>query len=108
MISTRLFLLALGLAAPASAQYPPGTQWRTIRTAHFDVVFPSEVEPDTQRLANALETMYQPLSQSLGATLPRHNTFLLANQGVTRNSAGYVSLMPRMATMLAMARRAWF
>jgi hypothetical protein len=60
------------------------------------------VEADAQRLANALETMYQPLSQTLGAALPRHNTVLLANQGVTRYSGGDVSLMPRMATMQAM------
>jgi WD40-like Beta Propeller Repeat len=102
MISMRLPLLALGLVAAVWAQYPPETQWRTIRTAHFEVVFPREVEADAQRLANALETMYQPLSESLGARLPRHNTVLLANQGVTRYSGGFVSLMPRMATMQAM------
>src|SRR5215471_151738 len=102
MLKAHLPLMALGLAAALSAQYPPETQWRTIRTAHFDVVFSREVAGDAQRLANALETMYQPLSQSLGATLPRHTTVLLANQGVTRYSGGSVSLMPRMATMQAM------
>ena len=102
MRNAHLPLMALGLAAALWAQYPPETQWRTIRTAHFDVVFPREVAADAQRLANALETMYQPLSQSLRATLPRHTTVLLANQGVTRYSGGFVSLMPRMATMQAM------
>src|SRR5215467_580653 len=102
MLNAHLPLMALGLAAALWAQYPPETQWRTIRTAHFDVVFPREVAADAQRLANALETMYQPLSQPLGATLPRHTTVLLANQGVTRYSGGFVSLMPRMATMRAM------
>jgi hypothetical protein len=104
----RLPLLALGLVAAAWARYPPETQWRTIRTVHFEMVFPRELEADAQRLANALETMYQPLSESLGARLPRHNTVLLANQGVTRYSGGFVSLMPRMATMQAMPMQAFW
>jgi hypothetical protein len=94
--------MVLGLAVAGWGQYPPETQWRTIRSPHFEVLFPRELEADAQRLANALETMYPPLSQSLGAALPRHNTVVLANQSVTRYSGGYVSLMPRVATMQAM------
>jgi hypothetical protein len=102
MTGARPLLLALALVFAAWAQYPPDTQWRSIRTPHFEVLFPREIETDAQRLANALETMYHPLSESLGAALPRHTTVLLANQRVTRYSGGYVSLMPRMATMQAM------
>jgi hypothetical protein len=94
----RLILLALW-ALPLTAQYPPDTQWRKIRTQHFEVVFPREIEPDAQRLAAALETMYRPLSESLGASLPRQTTVLLPNQGVTRGSGGFVSLFPRMAVV---------
>src|SRR5579872_6549862 len=102
MLTIKLPLLVFTLAAVAWAQYPPEIHWRTIHTAHFDVLYPQEVEGDAQRLANALETMYQPLTQSLGTRLPRRTTVLLANQGVTRYSGGFVSLMPRMATMQAM------
>ena len=102
MRNTYLPLISLALAGSLWAQYPPEASWRTIHTVHFDVVFPQEVAADAQRLANALETMYQPLSQSLGATLPRHTTVLLANQDVTRYSGGVVSLMPRMATIQSM------
>ncbi|HUI80805.1 MAG TPA: hypothetical protein VLY24_22925, partial [Bryobacteraceae bacterium] len=61
-----------------------------------------EIAADAERLANALETLYAPLSQSLGTSLPRHTTVLLPNQGITRYFGGYVSLFPRMATMQAM------
>ncbi len=71
MLGARLALLTFGLAVAVLAQYPPETQWRSIRTAHFEVLFPREIEADAQRLANALETMYRPLSESLGAALPR-------------------------------------
>jgi hypothetical protein len=99
---TRALVLACCLAAGLLGQYPPGTEWRRIRTSHFDIVYPSEIEADAQRAANALETLYAPLSQSLGATLPRHSTVLLADQNVTRSSGGSVSLFPRMATFQTM------
>jgi hypothetical protein len=91
-------LLAFCLATTLRAQYPPDTRWRKIRTEHFDVIFPHGIEADAQRAANSLETLYAPLSQSLGASLPRHTVVMLANQNVTRYSGGYVSLFPRMAT----------
>ena len=95
-------LLMCCLATVLRAQYPPEMQWHRIQTAHFEVVFPRQIEAEAQHLANALETLYAPLSQSLGATLPRHTTVLLPNQEVTRNSAGFISLTPRMATMQPM------
>ena len=66
----RAAVLACCLAAGLWAQYPPGTEWRRIRTSHFDIVYHREIEADAQRAANALETLYAPLSQSLGAALP--------------------------------------
>ena len=98
----RALVLACCLAAGLWGQYPPGTESRRIRTSHFDVIYPSEIEADAQRAANALETLYAPLSQSLGAALPRHTTVLLADQNVTRTSGGSVGLFPRMATFETM------
>jgi hypothetical protein len=95
---TRAVVLACCFSASLCAQYPPGTEWRRVSTSHFDVIYPREIEADAQRAANAFETLYAPLSQSLGAALPRHTTVLLADQNVTRYSAGSVSLFPRMAT----------
>src|SRR5580658_3847591 len=60
---TRVATLVCCLAASLWAQYPPETHWRRIRTEHFEVVYPSEIEAAAQRAANALETMYAPLSR---------------------------------------------
>jgi hypothetical protein len=104
----RTILIGLCLATVLRAQYPPETQWREIRTAHFEVVYPREIESDAQRAANALETLYVPLSQTLGASLPRHTTVLLPNQGVTRRVGGSVSLFPLMATFQMMPQQGFW
>jgi len=104
----RIAVLAMALAGTLWGQYPPETQWQRIRTGHFDVIFPREVTADAQRLANALETLYAPLSQSLGASLPRHTTVLLADQNVTRGSGGQVDLFPRMAVLQSMPSQSFW
>jgi hypothetical protein len=90
------------LTAALHAQYPPGTQWRKIQTAHYELVFPREIEADAQRAANMLETLYGPIAESLGGAQARRTTILLPNQGVTRYIGGYVSLFPRMAVFNSM------
>jgi len=97
----RTILLAACLVAALHAQYPPEIQWRKIRTPHFEIVFPKEIEADAQRAANTLETLYGPLTDTLGASFNRV-TVLLPNQGVTRYVGGSVSLFPRMATFNSM------
>ena len=104
----RTVLLAAALASGLWAQYPPEMQWQRIRTDHFDVIFPREVTADAQRLDNALETLRAPLSQSLGASLPRHSTVLLADQNVTRFGGGNVQLFPRMAVMQSMPAQSFW
>jgi hypothetical protein len=79
------------------AQYPPDTQWRKIRTPHFDIIFPSEIEAAAQQTANALETLYDPLTRNLGGA-PKRTSVLLSSHDVTRYTGGYVSLFSRMAT----------
>ncbi len=97
----RLLLLVFGVTVALWAQYPPDTQWRRILTPHYEVVFPREIEADAQRAANALETLYGPLTQSLGTHFKR-TTVVLANQRVTRYVGGSVTLFPRMATFNTM------
>ena len=55
----RLTLLVLCLTASLEAQYPPDIQWRKIRTARYEVIFPREIEADAQRAGNMLETLNQ-------------------------------------------------
>ena len=104
----RTGILGIILAGALWGQYPPEQQWRRIRTGRFDIFFPSEVTADAQRLANALETLYTPLSQSLGASLPRHSTILLSDQSITRGSGGRINLFPRMAVMQSMPSQSFW
>ena len=97
--------LAILLTATLRAQYPPDQQWQTIRTQHFDVVFPHLIEADGQRAANALETMYTPLANSLGASLPRHTVVILANENITRLDIGSAPLFPHLSTFSMMPQQ---
>ena len=105
--SRRSIVLAFCLAAPLLAQYPPEIQWRHIRTPHFEVIFPAEIAPDAQRAANMLETLFGPLTESLGTGLKRTTVFL-PNQGITRYTGGFVSLFPRMATFNSMPSQEFY
>ena len=98
---TRWLLLAICSATALRAQYPPDTHWQKIETAHFQVVFPEEIETYAQRVANTLEALYTPLATTIGASPPR-TTVILANRGVTRYVGGYVSLFPREAVINTM------
>jgi hypothetical protein len=94
--------LAFALVTVLRAQYPPDIQWRKIVTPHFEVVFLREIAADAERAANALETLYGPLTTSLGTSFLKRTTVLLPNAGITRYVSGYVSLFPRMAVFNSM------
>jgi hypothetical protein len=97
------FLAAAGLLSllsPVSGQLidsnqnPPGLRWTCIETPHFEIVFPREIEPDGQRAAALLETLYAPHTRTLEADRRRTSVFL-TNQGAVAN--GYAALAPRKA-----------
>lgn len=73
-------------------QNPPSVRWSKINTPHFRLIFPSTNAAEGQRLANVLETVYEPVSSSLGKK-PRKISVLLQNQ--TTISNGFVTLLPR-------------
>jgi hypothetical protein len=78
--------LAFFLTAALHGQYPPGTQWRRIQTAHYELVFPREIEADAQRAANMLETLYGPIAESLGGVQARRTTIRPAGIQQARHS----------------------
>ncbi len=89
-----LLFAPLRVAAQGFDQQPPGLAWRKIETSHFEVVFPAEIEPEGQRVANLLEQVLEPL----GKTLPRKSrriSVILMNQLTVSN--GYVTFQPRYA-----------
>lgn len=73
-------------------QNPPSVKWSQIKTPHFRLIFPMSIESLGQRTANVLETVYLPVSQSLGKQ-PRPISIILQNQ--TSVSNGFVTLLPR-------------
>jgi len=77
----------------AMAQNPPGIDWREIRSPHFRVLFPHDLESDANRAANELETFYGPMSGSFGVH-PKPATVIFDNQGPTGSVGGYVTLWP--------------
>ncbi|MDR6564003.1 MULTISPECIES: hypothetical protein [unclassified Arcicella] len=74
------------------SQNPASLKWSQIKTPHFRLIFPTNIQSIGQRTANVLETVYQPVSNSLGHN-PRPISILLQNQTTVSN--GFVSLFPR-------------
>jgi hypothetical protein len=78
--------------AQDNAQNPTSIKWSQIKTPHFRLIFPSQISMIGNRTANVLETVYQPVSQSLGI-FPKPISVILQNQ--TAASNGFVTLLPR-------------
>ena len=77
---------------------PPGIDWKTINTEHYEIIFPAEIEKDAQRVANTLESTYLAVNKSLKTKSPKIS-LLLNNHGIIPN--GYVRLGPRMSEWFA-------
>ncbi len=100
----RLWLLCLWafLAIALQAQIydysntvsPPSVEWKQIRTAHFHLIFPAEIEKDARKVANRLEFIYQPINKTMNAKM-KPWTLVLGNR--TTISNGYVAMAPRMS-----------
>jgi hypothetical protein len=89
------FAIVLILIIPFFHNYgqnPSTLKWSQINTPHFRLIFPSQISLTANRTANVLESVYQPVSRSLGRE-PRPISIILQNQ--TTESNGFVSLLPR-------------
>lgn len=75
-----------------TAQNPSSVRWSQIKTPHFRVIFPQGQDSVGTRLAHTLETVYEPVSRTLGRK-PRPISLVLQNQ--TTISNGFVTLTPR-------------
>ncbi len=75
-----------------SDQNPPGIDWKYIRSDHFVIIFPGELDADAQRVANTLEFYRNPLNESLDGRM-HHWPIVLSNRSTTPR--GYVTLGPR-------------
>lgn len=75
-----------------SEQNPPGVHWSQINTENFQLIYPTEIEAEAQRMANTLEHVIMSISHSLNKK-PRKISVILQNQGIVSN--GFVQLAPR-------------
>jgi hypothetical protein len=66
-------------------QSPPRLKWEQIQTRHFQIIFPSEIEKDAQRIANALDNAYKDVAASL-KSLPRKIPIVMQNQTTDNNA----------------------
>lgn len=99
---TGLFLLvtlpAVAQTLPVLDQNPASLRWYRLVTPHFRVLYPTGLDSTAQRTARRLESLYEPVSASLGKR-PRPISVLLQNQ--TTLSNGFVTLYPRRSEFFA-------
>ncbi len=88
----RLALLAgisvslwVGTGGPSSAAtfVPPGMTWRTIKTPHFDVNYPIELEPIARKAAVWAENAYERYAPYFGRTGDRTEVTILDTMDTT-------------------------
>ncbi|MEM7110137.1 MAG: hypothetical protein AAF519_18055 [Bacteroidota bacterium] len=72
---------------------PSFLKWSQINTPGFRVIFPQGFDKEAQRVANTLEHIGEPVSQSLGNERPKKVSIVLQNQNSISN--GFVALGPR-------------
>jgi len=68
------------------------TQWHRLRTPHADIIFKGTISREAQRVANTLEHLYEPVTQSLCVKPPKI-AIVLRNQKARSN--GFAALAPR-------------
>lgn len=77
----------------------PNLKWKQVKSPNFNVIFPEGFEVQAQRMANTLEHIRIPESNTLGGA-PRKVSIVLQNQSAVSN--GFVSITPRRSEFFAM------
>ncbi len=88
----KIFLLLLLLfCAQAKAQFydlgqdPASVRWKMIKTEHFKIIFPAEIETQAQHVSNMMEQAYAPLCASLKSK-PVKICVILHNRAIISNA----------------------
>jgi hypothetical protein len=91
----RLFpaLAAVVLASPGAAGAQvftrPWLEWRTLRTAHFDVHYPAEMEAWTRDMASRLDATWTAVGAMVGSTPPGRVTVVVEDPSVQANGSAF-------------------
>jgi hypothetical protein len=94
-----VFLSSTGWTQVILENNPTGLRWSQINTPNFRVIFPTGFDQQAQRVANTLEHIRTPESQTMG-TEPRRISIVLQNQSSVSN--GFVSMFPRRSEFYTM------
>jgi hypothetical protein len=78
---------------------PPNLKWYQINSQHFNILFEGGFLKEGLRIANTMEELYKPVSQSLGIT-PKKISIILQNHNSISN--GFVSQTPRRSEFFTM------
>jgi len=103
LVYTFIFFMLIYSAANAQTtlpNLPPSIKWQQINTPHFKIIYPQGFETQGLRMANTMEHLYEPVSNSLNAN-PRKIPIILQNQHAVSN--GFVTLGPRRSEFYSMA-----
>lgn len=73
-------------------QNPPSLRWRQINTEHFQIIYPTELAEEAQKITSVLESITERERRSIRVGVKKIS-IILQNQGVTSN--GFVELAPR-------------
>ena len=76
----------------SAGQNPPSVKFKQINTAQFQIIYPTLLENEAQRMANVLTHIIGDVSKSLGQK-PKPISIILQTQGVVSN--GFVQMAPR-------------
>jgi hypothetical protein len=100
-IASLLLLASLATQAqslPILEQNPFSLRWYQLKTPHFRMLYPQGLDTTAQRTVQRLESLYEPVSATLGKK-PRPISVVLQNQ--TTGSNGFVTLYPRRSEFFA-------
>lgn len=83
-------LLALALAPPLRAQTTrPWLEWRTLRTEHFDVHYPTELETWTRDVVSRLEGIRSVVEATVGSAPRSRVTIVIDNLANEANGSAF-------------------
>jgi hypothetical protein len=90
--SLLLVILLISIVSKAQKQSPSTILWKSLKSEHFELVFPYEIENEAQRIANTLEWVYPLNTKSLDVQ-PKPVSLVLYNRSNTSNA--FAGLAPR-------------
>jgi hypothetical protein len=92
LLFTFCFSCLMRAESISTGQQPPGLNWKTIHTDHYEIIFPEKITADAQRIANTLEFQYTYINKTLKYNAKKIS-LILTTESVIPN--GYFTMAPR-------------